>query len=200
MDEPVCRTCGAEWLAGTNYCRQCGAASVPDSASGASEQQTALLSQTDSVATQRFDPRPTGPDRGRLSARVPEVSVPVAERHGVKRRRLGTAVLLVVLLVGIVSAVVLVSTQSHSRTTSAANLIYPGALTVVDMTSEGGGRALHLETSDSLRQVEEWYENTLKPQKTVRLTSNSVVLKNDNTTATIAFEDNKTNILIKMTP
>jgi hypothetical protein len=67
------------------------------------------------------------------------------------------------------------------------------------MTGEGGERALQLETSDPLNEVEEWYQKTLRPQKTVRLTSMIVVLKNENTTATIASEGNKTNILIKMT-
>jgi hypothetical protein len=46
--------------------------------------------------------------------------------------------------------------------------------------------------------VEAWYQKTLKPEKTMRLTSTSVVLKNAKTTATIAAEDNTTNILIKV--
>jgi hypothetical protein len=66
------------------------------------------------------------------------------------------------------------------------------------MTSNGGGRALHLQTPDSMEKVEAWYQKTLKPEKTMRLTSTSVVLKNAKTTATIAAEDNTTNILIKV--
>jgi hypothetical protein len=85
--------------------------------------------------------------------------------------------------------------RSHS---ASSDLIYPGARTVVDMTSNGGGRAFHLQTPDSLEKVEAWYQKTLKPEKTMRLTSTSVVLKNAKTTATIAAEDNTTNILIKV--
>ena len=56
-----------------------------------------------------------------------------------------------------------------------------------------------LETADPFTAVEAWYQKALKPEKTMRLTSTSVVLKNGATTATIAAEGNKTNILIKVT-
>lgn len=67
---------------------------------------------------------------------------------------------------------------------------------MVDITSDDG-RAIQLQTGDSLDRVLAWYEGTLKPTKTMRLTSTSVVLRSENVTATIATEDNKTNILIK---
>jgi len=86
--------------------------------------------------------------------------------------------------------------KSHSRTTDSAALIYPGAQTVVDMTSDEG-RAIQLQTGDSLDRVLAWYDASLKPTKRMRLTSTSFVLRNQNITATIATEDNKTNILIK---
>jgi len=116
------------------------------------------------------------------------------------RRRLPAAsivggIVLVVIL-GIVSSVAIVRMRSHSRTTDNATLIYPGAQTVVDMTSDEG-RAIQLQTGDSLDRVLAWYEGILKPTKIMRLTSTSFVLKNQNVTATIATEDNKTNILIK---
>ena len=66
----------------------------------------------------------------------------------------------------------------------------------MDMTSDEG-RAIQLQTGDSLDRVLAWYEGILKPTKTMRLTYTSFVLKNQNVTATIATEDNKTNILIK---
>ncbi len=66
----------------------------------------------------------------------------------------------------------------------------------MDMTSDEG-RAIQLQTGDSLDRVLAWYEGILKPTKTMRLTSTSFVLRNQNVTATIATEDNKTNILIK---
>jgi hypothetical protein len=77
-------------------------------------------------------------------------------------------------------------------------LLYPGALTLMDISNPDGGRALQLQTSDPLEKVEDWYDRNLRPQKTVRLTSSSVVLKNENTTATIASEGGMTNILIKV--
>jgi hypothetical protein len=89
--------------------------------------------------------------------------------------------------------------SSHSGTTDSAALFYPGSKVIVDMTSNGG-RALHLQTEDSLERVVAWYDASLKPTKTMRLTSTSVVLKNQNVTATIAAEAGKTNILIKINP
>ena len=99
-------------------------------------------------------------------------------------------------IIGVVTAATLIGMRSHSAASS--DLIYPGARTVVDMTSDGGGRALHLQTHDPIAKVEAWYQKTLKPSKTMRLTSTSVVLKNAKTTATIAAEENTTNILIKV--
>lgn len=104
-----------------------------------------------------------------------------------------------VAIIVIVTSVAIVRMRSHSTTTDNAALIYPGAQTVVDMTSEEG-RAIQLQTADSLDQVLAWYEGSLKPTKTMRLTSTSFVLRNQNVTATIASEDNKTNILIKQSP
>ena len=100
----------------------------------------------------------------------------------------------VIVIIGVATAATLIGMRSHS---AANDLIYPGARTVVDMTGDGG-RALHLQTPDSMTKVEAWYQKTLKPEKTMRLTSTSVVLKNAKTTATIATEDNTTNILIKV--
>src|SRR2546425_9843451 len=63
MANSLCSNCGAEFVAGMNFCRRCGAAVVvsPDP----SEQPTAILNQTpSSPATQRFDPRPTGAPYG----------------------------------------------------------------------------------------------------------------------------------------
>lgn len=110
---------------------------------------------------------------------------------------IGGVVLLVV--IGIVVSVATVKMRSHSTATDNAGLIYPGSQTVVDMTTEAG-RAIQLQTDDSLDKVLAWYDASLKPTKRMRLTSTSFVLKNQNVTATIATEDNKTNILIKQSP
>jgi hypothetical protein len=60
-----------------------------------------------------------------------------------------------------------------------------------------GGRALQLETADSLDRVVSWYDATIKPTKTIRLTPANVVMKNDNVTVTVASSAGKTSILIK---
>jgi RNA polymerase subunit RPABC4/transcription elongation factor Spt4 len=181
----TCQNCGAEYPTETNFCRQCGAPI-------ASEQTTALLDDpTDSVTTQRMESRATGPNRRPLPD-GPTASVPDRSRRPIL---IGA---LVIAVIGLISVVGLLAMRNHDNQAS-SDLIYPGAKTVLDMKNERGGRALHLETSDSFTAVEAWYQKALKPEKTVRLTSTSVVLKNPATTATIVAEGNKTNILIKVT-
>ena len=180
----TCQHCGAECPAETNFCRQCG---VPI----ASEQTTALLDNpTDSVTTQRIESRATGSNRPLPDG--PTASVP--ERS----RRLILIGALVIAVIGAISVAALLGMRNHDNQAS-SDLIYPGAKTVLDMKNESGGRVLHLETFDPFTAVEVWYQKALKPEKTMRLTSSSVVLKNGATTATIAAEGNKTNILIKVT-
>ena len=106
---------------------------------------------------------------------------------------------MLLVVIGIVVSVATVKIRNHSTATNNAGLIYPGSQTVVDMTTDAG-RAIQLQTGDSLDKVLAWYDASLKPTKTMRLTSTSFVLKNQNVTATIATEDNKTNILIKQSP
>jgi hypothetical protein len=183
MQNMKCQKCGAEAPAETSFCRQCG---TPI----ASEQTTALLDQPDGVTTQRLESRATGPDRGRLPQ-------PAAGKGSSSRRPVLIGAL-VIGVIGVLSVAALVGLRGQTATSS--ELVYPGAKTVVDMTAEGGGRTLQLETTDAFDAVEAWYQKALKPRKTVRLTSTSVVLKNNKTTATIASEDNKTNILIKVAP
>lgn len=115
-----------------------------------------------------------------------------------ERRRwiLIVSVFVVLLLCGIIAAVAYVRMGSHNRTTDDATLFYPGSQTIVDLSS-GDGRAIQLQSGDSLEQVIAWYEKSIKPTKTMRLTSTSVVLKNENVTTTVASEGGKTNILIK---
>jgi hypothetical protein len=79
-------------------------------------------------------------------------------------------------------------------------LMYPGAQSVVDMANTDGSLTIQLETPDSLDKVERWYQTSLPFTKFVRLTSASVVMKNQNLTITLANEDNKTVILIKKLP
>jgi hypothetical protein len=104
--------------------------------------------------------------------------------------------IVLIVVIGIVSSVAIVRMRSHSTTSDNAALIYPGSQTVVDITNDEG-RAIQLQTGDSLDRVLAWYDASLKPTKRMRLTSTSFVLRNQKVTATIATEDNKTNILIK---
>ena len=192
----ICRACGSQLLAGTSFCRQCGAAIIPGDVVDSSEQPTSLFTETNSVATQRFDPRPTsGPEGSSSDASIG--NQPVRGKRKLWRPVLALTV--VGLVIATLVAVAAISRiRTHSRTTSVDALLYPGAQTVVNVTDQDGGRALHLQTSDPFKKVEDWYEHNLQPLKTVRLTSTSVVLKNENTTVTIASEGGMTNILIKM--
>ena len=192
MNVIKCQKCGADCAQGTSFCRQCGAPIDPEAATEPSEQATALLGQSVNAATHRFEARATGPDPVRFAQ--PEAE-PTETRATSRRGILIGALVLGVITVICVAAVL--GLRARRETTS--NLVYPGARKVVDMTGDGG-RALHLETSDSFSTVEEWYQRELKPHKTMRLTSSSVVLKNDKTTATIASEGAKTSILIKVAP
>ena len=192
----TCTQCGAELLPHTSFCRQCGTAITPSGGLQGDERTTVLFDDADIVATQRLDPRTTSPDRARLNLPAPAV-VEIPKKSTTKVVLLSS--LFVVVLIAVVCAIALVRTRS-SRIASGDGLVYPGARKLVDMVSEGGGRAIQLETSDSFESVDEWYRQAMKPQKVVQLTSASVVLKNDKTTATIVTENNKTNILLKIVP
>jgi zinc-ribbon domain len=191
----ICKNCGAELLDGTNFCRQCGAAITPEVVADSSERTTSLFSETNTVTTRRFDPRPTGE-----SQRAPLVDAGIAARKARKSwKRVLALIVIGLIIVTLVGVVAIMRIRTHSRTVAADSLLYPGALTLMDISNPDGGRALQLQTSDPLEKVENWYDRNLRPQKRIRLTSSSVVLKNENTTATIASEGGMTNILIKVT-
>jgi hypothetical protein len=203
MNVPRCSACGAELLPEANFCRQCGATVTSGSAVITSEEPTLNLNErVYDVTTQRLDPRATSPGRGSLKNSIGN-SVAAASLRGqapVSQRKIPLALIVggiaLIVIIGIVSSVAVVRMRSHRITANGATLIYPGAQTVVDMTSDEG-RAIQLQTGDSLDRVLSWYDASLKPTKRMRLTSTSFVLRNQNVTATIATENNKTNILIK---
>lgn len=192
MNVIKCQKCGAECAPGTSFCRQCGAPVDTEATTTPSEQATVLLDQSVNAATQRFEPRATGRDPVRMVQ--PVVEAPETRATSRRGIMIGAFVLGVITVICVAAVLGL-----RGRGESTGNLVYPGARTIVDMTGDGG-RALHLETSDSFSAVEAWYQKELKPHKTMRLTSASVVLKNDKTTATIASEGAKTSILIKVAP
>jgi len=179
--------------------RQCGATVTATSAVITSEELTRKLNERiEGVATQHLESRATGPGPGSLR-NSDDNSVAASLSGPPSRRKIPLALLgvgVLVIIVAVISSVAFVRMRSHSRTTDSAALMYPGAQTVVDMTSEEG-RAIQLQTADSLDRVLAWYDESLKPTKRMRLTSTSFVLRNQNVTATIVTEDDKTNILIK---
>lgn len=140
------------------------------------------------VATQRFDSRPTGPEPGfDLAAKKPG------------RNRLIIGVVILVVLAGIFSSFAVVKIRNRSHLVSVESVLYPGSKKTMDIGA-GAGRAVTLETSDSFDKVRQWYQTTLKPEKTVQLTERSVVMKGDMTTVTIIGDNTRTTVLLKIIP
>ncbi|HSB28088.1 MAG TPA: zinc ribbon domain-containing protein [Pyrinomonadaceae bacterium] len=193
----VCQQCGAELLPQTSFCRQCGAAVSSIQPEVGSERPTRLLDQPDVAATQRFDPRPTQP--GREALHLPPQSPAVSARHGSNKVILLTVVMLV-LLAGIISTLAVIKNRPGRSVVSVDALTYPGARKTMDIVAGGGGHTIALETADPFDEVQDWYRRTLQPEKVVQLTSASIVMKNEKTTATIVREGGKTSILLKTEP
>jgi hypothetical protein len=176
-----------------NFCRQCGApvALAPD----ASEQPTSILNQPAGAGTvtDRFESRPTGAP---ASAHLPYGSAPVplfpgsgvpmvAKRSGAARGLAIVAVIILVLLglgsvVGVMRSAIMSRIQRRASVGQPINkaLAYPGADTVLNLDSGGGG-VLQLKTTDSIDNVAAWYETNLKPTKTIKL-GPTVIMKADN--------------------
>jgi hypothetical protein len=197
MGQPICTKCGAELISGTSYCRQCG--QPTDESAPGSELATAILGESkDAFTTKRLDSRPTTPgyDPGSDSL-LPTATLP--DKSGYSWPKLVTAGILVLLLV-VVSVGVIWSLRAGSRAGGAIqinkSLMYPGSRTIVDM-SDSGGAVLQMETPDALENVRAWYEANLKPTKTLRVTSASVIQKKENVTVTLVSEDKLTSIVIK---
>lgn len=190
MTEVKCDTCGADLLPGTGFCRQCGAAVSGYGAFDSSEQPTAILPNKTAVTTQLLHPRSTSPTGSERPTTKPSAF----------RRNVIPIVFSIVLLLGVVAALAVLSDRNPSSDPAGEALLYPGATTRVKMSHDEGDRTVQLETSDSLERVETWYQSNMKFDKTIRLTSNSVVMKNQNVSITLAGENNKTNILIKQMP
>ena len=196
---PKCRTCNAELTPGTSFCRQCGAA-INHANEPESEAATTLLAGSDPVTTQRLAARPTGDRLLDDPAPVVATTDPEIAKRKSLRRALVAGAITVIAVVCILCVALVFTFRSRARSSANAVLVYPGAKTLMDMKYDDGSRAMTLETGDSLGKVEGWYQSSLRPSKVIRLTSGSVVLKNQNTTATLVVDDDKTNILIKMTP
>ena len=192
-----CQQCGAELLPQTSFCRQCGAPISSTPPDTANEATTRLLGESDAIETQRLDPRPTSPGRTPLNTPPVAAVVPTPRRSN---RFLLIAIVLLVLLTGIISTFAIMRNRRDRTAVVVDSLTYPGARKLVDIVSEGGGHAVHLETTDSFDNVQDWYRRKLEPQKVMQLTTFSVVMKNEKTTATIVREGEKTNVLLKIIP
>jgi ribosomal protein L40E len=193
VNQTICTKCGASLIAGTSFCRQCGQPAID------SEQVTAILGQSpDASTTKRLDPRPTTPgyEVSSSSPASTSGSLTSSKNSWSKLLTIGIVLsLLVVICVGVIWSLRW-GGRSASNTQINRSLIYPGSRTVVDV-GDSGGAVLQLETPDALDKVRGWYEVNLKPTKTLRVTSTSVILKNDNVTATLVSENNTTSIVIK---
>ena len=190
MTEVKCHTCGTDLLPGTGFCRQCGTAVSGSGGVDSSEQPTAIFPDKTVATTQRLRPRstsPTGPE------------LPTTKSSGLRRNAILIA-FSIVLLLGVVAALAVLTDRNRGSDPAGEALLYPGATTKVKMSHDQGDRTVQLETSDSLERVESWYQSQMKVDKTIRLTSNSVVMKNQKVSITLAVENNKTNILIKEMP
>ncbi len=196
MTEVKCHVCSATLLPDTSFCRQCGS---PNSHVLPSEEPTLIFEQTtDNLTTQRLEQRRTSPNQNSQPAAQPL-------SPGISRKR--RALMVVGILVAAV-AIFSIAAVNRMRNAAEANvpavsdsvLFYPGATSHVNLTNNDGSRTIQLETTDSLDRVESWYQTNLTFNKTMRLTSSSVVMKNEKVTITLAEENGKTVILIKQLP
>ena len=185
----ICKHCQAELVPQTSFCRQCGAAIEQPLVPVGDEGTTALLDQPEIPATRRLESRQTSP--------ASSVNDTGSTKRAGKKAVLIASVVTLLVAVGVTSVAIM---NSRNKIASADGLVYPGSRELLNMVSEGGGRALQLETFDSLQTVEAWYRTSMKPGKVIQLSPGSVVLKNEKATATIVSEDNKTSILIKIVP
>jgi zinc ribbon protein len=196
MNQSRCAQCGAELSPEARFCRQCGTPVSVSKDIDVSEMPTAVLNdKVDPHSTQRLESRPTSSE-GRsftLAEKAATIEAPRPRRRWIPASVLFGLVFLVI--IGIVSSVAYVRISNHNSTAN-ESLIYPGAKIIVDLNN-AAGRALQLQTDDSLERVVAWYDRTIKPTKTMRLTPNNVVLKNQNVTVTVASDAGKTNILVK---
>src|SRR6266498_5658065 len=203
MSAPRCSRCKAELLPEVNFCRQCGAAVTPGNRRNCAELPATGFDQSlEESPTKRLEVRTISPNRAvRENVESPgNISDRPTEGTRRKRRRPVALILAAIVVLALVviawAGLVRPMRQTMMATANTDSLVYPGSRTIVDTTTEDG-RAIHLQTGDSLDQVVAWYTTNLKPTKTMRITPSTIVLKNQNITTTVVAEDNTTNILIK---
>lgn len=202
MSETRCTACGAALIPGTGFCRQCGAPAL-----ALNEQPTAMLNPALDGTTHRLDGRLTNPYRDQAPANglSQELATPAVPPGGRPRRFLFIAIVVFALLacaglIGLLRSVILSRTGTHSVAQVNRALIYPNSRVVLDITQNSGGGVLQLVTSDPLDKVQSWYAAQLKPDKILQATISATIMKKDNVTATMVFENNSTTIIIKQSP
>ena len=181
----------------TSFCRRCGAPISTPQPDTENERTTKLFDEGEGVATHRLDPRPTSPGRDPLH--ITPAANP-SQLHSGRNKLVLLTLIILVLLVGIASTVAIMRHRNDRTSRTVDALTYPGAQKSLDIVSEGGGHTVKLETQASFDDVRDWYQRTLEPEKVMQLTTFSVVMKNEKTTATIVREGDTTNILLKIIP
>ena len=188
MTSLKCDKCKSDLLPDARFCRVCGAAITSELPLDALEQPTAVLGD-----------RPVSPTTRELHPRATSPTITGSSRSK-RPSKLLIFALLFVFIMGFASVVKLIKTSSSPASPDVSSLMYPGALTIMNMANQDGSRTLQMETSDSLQTVHEWYQSNFTFGKTVRLTSNSAVIKSPKVYITLAGENNKTQILVKAEP
>src|SRR6185503_15325035 len=137
------------------FCRRCGAlvtATAAAAALNSSELPTALLDQRSAPTTQTLSSRVTSPETPKHlmdpSSDVGDPSRPAKRKRNIM---IGSAVVVLLLLCGLIASVAYMKVRSNNATDVDTALIYPGSKTVAAFSS-GDGRTLQLQTNDSLEK------------------------------------------------
>jgi ribosomal protein L40E len=89
-------------------------------------------------------------------------------------------------------------TGGQGNSTISHDLVYPGAETIMETSSEDGGSALQLRTTDSIDKVADWYMAKLKPTNIVKENKGGarVILVTDQMQAVITAQGSETLIIL----
>jgi hypothetical protein len=191
-----CVNCSAEIIPGTNFCRSCGA---PVERVDPSEIQTAML-EGRRPETQRFEARTTSEADGvgPFQPATPATAQTQAQASFSSWRVVAVVLVLVVLLaVGGGIALMQRFSSANAKVEISERYNYPGARTVVNV-GDTGGAVRQMETTDGLEKVSGWYTSSFRPAKTIQVTRDATIIKDDLVTITLVSSDaGGTSIVIK---
>jgi hypothetical protein len=60
-----------------------------------------------------------------------------------------------------------------------------------------GGAVRQMETPDRIEKVSDWYRSSFKPEKTIQVTRDATIIRDDMVTITLVSSDAGTSIVIK---